>query len=308
MRLLPLLLVGCSVTSIGGNLLAAQARRDGYTEATLQLGDATVRFWRDGEGEPVLLLHGFGGDGLGTWSEQVGPLGERFDVLVPDLLWFGGSRGGGPPGLPSQARALLALLDHEGVPRAHVVAVSYGGFVALELLRQAPERVGRLVIVDSPGAEFTPEDEAALYQRFGVGSAEELMLPDTPEEVRTLLDLTWYEDPAYPRWVLQDLLVNVFSAHREEQRALLHDLPLHREAAAAVPLHEREVLVIWGEHDPVFPLEVGRRLAERAGAELVVVPEAEHGPLVERPEVVNPAVIRFLAEGPSGSEGGIVGG
>lgn len=305
-RLLPLLLLsGCSVAAFGGKVLAGRAERWGYTSATVELGDATVHRWRDGGGSPVLLLHGFGGDGLGTWIEQLRPFGERHDVLVPDLLWFGRSRGGGPPSIESQARAMLALLDHEGVARADVVGVSYGGWVALELLRLAPDRVGRVVLVDSPGGEFTEDDERALYRRFGVASAEELMLPDTPEDVQRLLDLTWYDDPDYPRWLLQDLLVNVFSANREEQRALLADLPTRRDAAASVALDGHEVLVVWGEHDPVFPLEVGRRLAARAGADLVVVPEADHGPLVERPEVFNPAVLGFLAGGPA-SPGAVV--
>lgn len=294
-----LLLFGCSVAAFGGRVLAARAARWGYTSATVALGDATVHRWRDGGGSPLLLLHGFGGDGLGTWIEQLRPFGERHDVLVPDLLWFGQSRGGGPPSIESQARAMLALLDHEGMARVDVAGVSYGGWVALELVRLAPERIGRVVIVDSPGGEFTAEDEAALYQRFGVTSAEELMLPDTPEDVERLLDLTWYDDPDYPRWLLQDLLVNVFSANREEQRALLADLPGRRAAAASVRLDGHPVLVVWGEHDPVFPLDVGRRFAARVGAELVVIPETDHGPLIERPEVFNPAVLRFLDGGPA---------
>lgn len=298
-RALPLLLLlaaaACSVTEIGAAAAARRARAAGYVEGTLDDGQRVVRYWRDPTGEPVLLLHGFGGDGLFNWSAQLGPLGERFGVITPDLLWFGQSHGGGPPGLEAQADAMAALLDHLGVPRAHVVGVSYGGFVTLKLLQRHPHRVGKVVLVDSPGPVFTAEEEAALYARLGVTRAADVFVPATTAQVKTLIDLTWYRDRPVPEWVLADLLENVFQGRETERRALLDDLVAHRGTTpSAWDTAAHPSLVVWGEHDEVFPLAAGRRLAETVGAELVVIPETSHGPLVEDADTFNAAVIEFL--------------
>lgn len=56
----------------------------------------------------------------------------------------------------------------------------------------------------------------------------------------------------------------------------------------------RPTLVVWGEHDPVFPLDAGRRLSKMLDATLVVIPDARHAPNMEHPEAFNRALIEFL--------------
>ncbi len=289
------LLAGCSLTAVGQKALERRARALGFSQHALDRGGERITWWSGGAGPAVVLLHGFGGDGIGTWQAQFSAFGAGHRVIIPDLLWFGGSRGFGPPTLSAQVAAVEAILAAESVSRADVVGISYGGFVALKLVDEHPERVDRMVIVDSPGPLFTTEEESAMLARFGVGSAEDLFLPDTPEEVRSLLDLTWYKPLKLPRFILQDLLVNVFSANREEQRLLLRDLQAQRDVVTLPDLTGRPApLVVWGRYDEVFPEEIGRRLADQMGAGFEVIDRTAHGPPIERPEVFNQIVLDYL--------------
>jgi pimeloyl-ACP methyl ester carboxylesterase len=98
--------------------------------------------------EPLVFLHGLGATSS-TWLPTARRLGEAGQsALVPDLLGFGGSmRIGTDFGLEAQADALLRLLDHHDIRRAHLVAHSWGSTVAAAVVRRAPGRVARMTLV-----------------------------------------------------------------------------------------------------------------------------------------------------------------
>jgi pimeloyl-ACP methyl ester carboxylesterase len=113
----------------------------------------------DATGEPLVFLHGLGATSS-TWvptAQRVSTSGAA--CLVPDLLGFGSSmRMGTTFDLDAQADAVLRLLDHHQVRRAHLVAHSWGGTVAAAVVQRAPERVARMTLV-AP-AVFTDVDSA----------------------------------------------------------------------------------------------------------------------------------------------------
>jgi pimeloyl-ACP methyl ester carboxylesterase len=102
------------------------------------------------DGTPVLLLHGFPDTGR-LWSKQIGPLADAgFRLIVPD------QRGCGRSGKPVEVDAYnilllaadaVAVLDHVGVERAHVVGHDWGAAVAWGMATFAPDRVQRLVVL-----------------------------------------------------------------------------------------------------------------------------------------------------------------
>jgi pimeloyl-ACP methyl ester carboxylesterase len=155
--------------------------------------------------------------------------------------------------------------------------------------------VDQLVIVDSPGTTFGEQDEAAMARRLGAERVEEIFLPDSPEDVQRILDLTFFKDHKLPRGVLDTLLVSVFSANEAQHRELLADLRQRRQGTA-LPDFSRHPppLVVWGEHDEVFPVAKGKELAAALGGTLVVIPKTAHGPNIEDPKRFNAAVLAYL--------------
>lgn len=290
-----LLLGGCSLTRIGTRVMEGQARRQGLEEHVATSGAARIRYWKGGSGPPMLVLHGFGGDGLSTWRPNLASLMTERTVIVPDLPWFGQSTSDLYPGLLAVARAMLDLLDGEGIARTDAMGVSYGGFVlaAMETLR--PGMFDGVVVVDSPGPTFGAGDVDALCQRFEVAHPEDIFLVDEPADVQRLFDLTLHHDRRLPRFLLRDLQREVFTANKDAQRLLMRDLPTH-DGRPTDLAGWRAPLVVWGQYDPVFPLASGVALAEALGAELVVIPDTAHGPSTEEAAAFNAAVLSWLRQ------------
>ena len=278
--------------------VAREASREGLEERTVPLGAGQVHYWAGGEGAPVMLIHGFGGDGPLTWRPQISSLSGSVRLIIPDLLSFGGSTAPEPPWtLDAQVDAMEAVLDAEGLDHAAVVGISYGGFVALQLAREAPERVDRLVLCDSPGPEFSEADEAALLERAGAASVQDIFIPDTPDEVERLIGLISVNPRELPKPILDDLLDEMFSGDRHAWASLLQDLRSRRDDPETLEWRpSMPTMLIWGEGDRVFPVEIGERLFERLDVPLTVIPGAAHGPPTQAPRAFDAALMGFLGE------------
>ena len=285
---------GCLPTWIGTKSLQHRAAAEGLTERFLETETHTTRFWVGGEGPPLLLLHGFGGTGLSTWAKQL-PLAAHHTLVVPDLAWFGQSVSGRQPTLDAQVDLVLQLMETLSLDQVDVVGVSYGGFVALQLAQTAPSRVGKAVIVDSPGPFFGADRVEGLLVRAGADSLVELFVPEDAAGVDRLFAIALAEPPRIPRWLLSDLVGSFLAAHPEQQAALLHDLLSRSEVVDSASLvWPEDMLVVWGEADQVFPPGCGRELADAASAEFVLLEQAAHSPNIDTPGAFNRVVSQFL--------------
>lgn len=292
------LVAACNVVRLGERGLNHKLERKGVRSQSVRLGDANVRYFEGGEGPPVVLLHGFGASAVWQWHEQIAKLARHHRVIVPDMLWFGGSWSQRPDfSIDYQLEVVAALLDHLGIESADFVGISYGGIIAHELAALHPERVRKLVILDSPGRSYTANDHTQMLERFAVQDIGELLVPSTPEAVQTLLELGYHRPPKTPRWVHGQVLRAMYGQFREEKLALLSSLLTQLGELGGRPGEVRhETLLIWGEHDSVFPLEIGRRLEAdmRGRARLRVVAGAGHAPNLEHGGLVARWLVEFL--------------
>jgi pimeloyl-ACP methyl ester carboxylesterase len=196
----------------------------GLVEASVPLdgGTTTVHCWRfppgaDGvtDARPVLvLLHGFGPPATWQWRRQVGPLSRRFRLVVPDLLFFGGSSSTSEAARVSEAhqaeavaKLVAAVVPAGAAARVSVAGTSYGGFVAYHVARLlGPGAVERVVIASSDLLKADADDRA-LLRRGGAERVEDVMLPRSPERMRRLLQLAYHRPRRFtPGFVLRDLV------------------------------------------------------------------------------------------------------
>jgi pimeloyl-ACP methyl ester carboxylesterase len=294
------LATGCNVVRWQRDRLVSRMKTAGMAAHVEPLGDATVRYWEGGKGRPVLFIHGFGAEAIWQWCDQVEAFSADHRVIVPDLLWFGGSSS--PERdftLDHQVRTLVALLDKLGEKSVDVVGISYGGLVAFDLAWRHPDRVSRLVIVDSPGCAYTRADYDGMLQRFGTPSAADLLLPKEEGGIDRLMDLAYAHPPWTPGFAKRQVLQEMYSSWPEEKAALLEALVQSmpgRPGCESAP--QTPALLIWGRDDPVFPLAIGERLATGLKAKLVIIESARHAPNLEHPAEVNAALRAFLGATP----------
>jgi 4,5:9,10-diseco-3-hydroxy-5,9,17-trioxoandrosta-1(10),2-diene-4-oate hydrolase len=123
--------------------------------SSVTVGERRIHLAEFGAGMPLLMLHGGGpgASGPSNYVRNIGALAQRFRVLVPDLPGYGQSSKQVDAADPfgDQAGAMLGLLDALDIERAHVVGNSLGGACALRMALDAPQRVGRLVLMGPGG-------------------------------------------------------------------------------------------------------------------------------------------------------------
>lgn len=199
-------------------------------------GEALMTYRRYGEpGRPaVLMLHGSPGES-DNFRFLAPRLGERFDVVVPDMLAFGSSTLDVPDhGCRAQAAAMLDLLTALDVERAHVVGYSLGGGVAIEMADLAPERVASTVMFSAIGVQ-----ELELLGDHHLNHALHGLQHGF---VWLVLNLV----PHFGDWDGRALgLGYTRSFYDTDQRPM----------RAALERHDGPMLVLHGERDPLVPKE-----------------------------------------------------
>ncbi|CAM0906716.1 unnamed protein product [Alopecurus aequalis] len=292
----------------------------GLIQESVQLdgGATTVQCWRFPPGAsedlPVLvLLHGFGPPATWQWRRQVSPLSRQFRLVVPDLLFFGGSRASAPDSARTEAHQAEAIAKLIGVVvpsagsgggRVSVVGTSYGGFVAYHVARLlGAEAVERVVIASSDLLKGDADDRA-LLRRGGAERVEDVMLPRTPERMRRLMELAYHRPRRFtPAFVLRDLIQYLYTDNVEEKKELIKGITLgNKDKFQLTPLPQ-QVLVLWGEHDQIFPIEKGFQVTRELGANarLEILKNAGHMPQEEDARSFNEAILNFLLPAPTSS-------
>lgn len=286
----------CNVVRHEHKRLASQTSGAGVREQTVTLGDDTVHFWASSGDRPLVLLHGFGASAIWQFHDQRGLAAGGRQIVVPDLLWFGGSHSVRHDySLGHQADMVRALLDHLGIERADILGVSYGGLVAYELASRSPERIRRVILVDSPGPVYTAEDWKSLLETLGAGGLFPILIPAEPADVKRLMGMIYFDPPWMPDFVAGQVIAEMYHEYRAEKAELLRTA-MSRIGEAPPAAIGQPALVIWGREDPIFPAELGQRLALFLSGPLVVIERARHTPNMEHPEQFNQHVLDFLRE------------
>jgi pimeloyl-ACP methyl ester carboxylesterase len=246
-----------------------------------------------GAGTPVVLLHAFPLDGR-MWAPQVEALAGNYQLIVPDLRGFGaaGEQAVEEAGMDLLADDVARLLDDRGLERVVLGGLSLGGYVALAFVRRYADRLGGLLLLDtkaSADSEPARADRLRMVERVlaeGAGFLPEAMLPrllgktsleERPELVERVTVLIREQDPRAVAGAQRGM------AARLDATDVL--------AGIAVP-----TLVVHGEEDAIIAPEVGRELAAAIpDARFLLVERAGHLANLEQPEVVNEALLDFLA-------------
>ncbi|KAH7656514.1 Triacylglycerol lipase protein [Dioscorea alata] len=208
--------------------------------------------------KPVLLLiHGFGPLSTWQWYSQIRPLSRHYDLVIPDLVFFGESTTrSSARSEVFQAESLARLMDTILTPgrRFDVVGTSYGGFVAYHMARSCgPEKVRKVVIASSDLLKKEADDRA-LAERGGVNHVSDLMIPKGPAEVRRFASLVVYKPPKFmPDFVVRDVLMKLFNVNVAQKMELMRSLTLPDETKFQLTPLPQEAMLIWGQQDRIFP-------------------------------------------------------
>jgi 3-oxoadipate enol-lactonase len=257
---------------------------------TVVVPGASLHCELDGEGSPLLLVHGFGLDGR-MWEAQLADLSSDHRLIRPDLRGYG--RSGLLDGTAySHASDLAALLTALGETRAHVLGLSMGGRIALNIALAHPGMVRSLTLVDTALDGFAWEPAWSARWEAIVRAARE-------EGVHAAKEL-WLAHPLFAAASRQPALATTLRAMTDTypgRHWLTRDPGRGSDPPAATRLGEVRVpaLVVVGEEDlPDFHRIAALLEHGIAGARKVVIAGAGHLPNMERPAEFNRVVREFL--------------
>jgi 3-oxoadipate enol-lactonase len=260
--------------------------------------------WGRRDGPAVLLIQGLGMDAHG-WALQRMAFGRRYRCFAPDNRGVG--RTGAVPGpysLAQMARDAVAILDAEGVSRAHVVGASMGGVIAQIIGVMHPERTRSLVLACTACRHHQWRRE--LLQEWADAVRERGSTAALGDD-----GLRWLIGPRLRKrfgiWlnILARILLHADAEGFAEQVHAILDAP--DELRFELQHVRVPALVITGSQDALTPIGDAEELAERIPlAQLVELRGAAHGLMVEAPLVFNDAVLDFL-DRVSGLDAGVVG-
>lgn len=258
-----------------------------------------IAIQRTGAGEGVFFIHGVGGHGS-DWLEQLAFFSSDYETFAWDARGYGDSDDyDGPVTINRFASDLAAILRELGVPRAHLVGLSMGGFIAQELYRCNPALVASLCLADTA---------ISLKRALGAAAVADFVR-FRRMRLQSGLSLTQLAQEVAPRLVAPDATLDVISRAKLSYGRLRPDSYMKALEACAEfencldfsAIHV-PVLVIQGSDDTVVPMEAARELAAAIpNCQFEVIPHAGHLSNLEKPAKFNEILHAFLSTSPGGS-------
>ncbi len=242
--------------------------------AFLDIDGLRIRYQQQGNGEDVLLLHGWGGQ-VESFFPVIQALTPHYRVTAIDFPGHGQSALPPKPWTVTDFLNLtLGLMDKLGLQQPHIVAHSFGGRVTIKLAAGYPERAKRLLFTAGAGVP-APVGLGVKAKRFAASHFKGLV----PESVR------------------EKLLPHLGSAdyrNAGELRATLSNVVAEDLTGYLNSIHH-PTLLVWGDQDKDTPLHCGQVMSRLIpGAELVVFPGAGHFPYLDQTNKFNMLAVKFL--------------
>jgi len=248
-----------------------------------------IQYVEAGSGPTVILLHGLGGSSQ-VWQFNIGPLAEKYHVVVPDQIGFGKSD---KPLVNYRIRTYVDFLDQFckqlKIERATLIGNSMGGWIAAMFTASFPDRVDKLVLVDAAG--YAPPKDFDTRAFFGLN-------PTTREGMKVLVGKVFYNKAFQTdAFIEQSIAARLAAGDGYTINSITESIIRGEDFLDdTVKTIKRPALIVWGRQDGLVLLTEGERFnKDIVGSKMIVIDQCGHVPNVEKPGEFNAAVLKFLA-------------
>jgi pimeloyl-ACP methyl ester carboxylesterase len=268
--------------------LRVKTWRLGIAQREVRLPEGRIHYLETGEGPPLVLVHGMGSQAE-DWLPLIPGLAKNhLHVYAIDLLGYGRSeRPNVDYSIGMEARVLEHLFEALGLVQPDVAGWSLGGWISLRIASEHPERIRRLVLLDSPG------------MKFELPVSPSVLNPQTPAELNAMLAVMSPRPPHIPEWLGAGIMRdrkqrNWVVARALDTMRLGQDFLDGKLARVTLP-----VLLVWGKQDALIPLSVAEAMRrEMPQARLDVFDDCGHLAPAECSDRILPELVRFLSANP----------
>jgi len=247
---------------------------------------------REGEGEAIVLLHGFAAD-KDNWVRFARQLPEDYRIVAIDLLGHG-----------DNSRDFDQIYDIEyitegfaktikalNLQRFHLAGNSMGGYVSKIYATENPDRVITLGLFDSAGLLSPQPSDFQLALEKG----ENPLIVNSGDDFNRLMRFAFYDEPFLP-WPMRSVVARKYISRGRFNQKMWNDIWEHREEALdLLPRLHIPVFIIWGESDRILHVSTVEVYEEHIPhAETVILKNCGHAPMLERPAETAGFYVIFL--------------
>jgi pimeloyl-ACP methyl ester carboxylesterase len=279
-----LLLAATGFTAAGQRYTAW---RIGLKNHDVTLGAYRIHYMVAGTGKPLVLVHGLAGRAE-NWLSLIPQFTHNgYQVYALDLLGYG--RSDQPDvdySIALETDILRQFLDSQKLQQPDIAGWSMGGWISLKFAAEHPERIHRLVLMDSAGLLFNAVNGGALR-------------PKTPQELAHMMQVLTPHPQPIPAFIARDILRN-FAANDWVVARALHSMQTGRDLMdGKMQTVTMPVFIVWGKEDMLTPLSVGEGMHRSMPQSLLYVFDGTgHLAPTERGAQVAQSVVSFLKADP----------
>lgn len=253
-------------------------------EREIYINGLKVNYKIAGEGQPILILHGWGGSS-NSWIKVLKILaGEGYQVRVPDFPGFGKNKTPAKPwGVDDYVKWLVDFTNSQNLSNFFLLGHSFGGRIAIRFAVKYPEKLKGLILCASAGIK--PKQNFATKIIYLIALIGNVIF--TPKFLARFKD------------AVRNLFY-IFLRNRDYVRAdgtMKETIKkvLDEDLLEDIPRIKIRTLLIWGEKDKLVPLKYAYMFKEKIkNSELKILPKVGHTPNLEAPEKLAEIILKFL--------------
>ena len=286
-------LAGCSAAykQVAALALGSERQRADLVRKEIVLPDGLRYVYLEGgQGEPLMLLHGFGGN-KDNFTRAAQYLTPHYRVIVPDHIGFGESAKPAQADYTpaAQAERLRRFAQALGMRNLHLGGNSMGGQIALAYAARYPAEVDSLWLLNPAGVWSAPRSELA---DIVLGSGRNPLIVRSEDDFAYTFDFVMSDPPFVPRPILNVLAQERIRNADLEERIFVKvatDSIEQRVTGLSTP-----ALIVWGDQDRVIHVGTAEILHKlMPGSRVIVMPGVGHLPMIERPKQSARDYLRF---------------
>jgi abhydrolase domain-containing protein 6 len=271
---------------VTGFAISMERDRSGLQRKTIKVDDYEIPYLDGGSGEPLVLIHGFGGN-KDNFTRVAKFLTPKMRVLIPDLPGFGATekRPDDDFSVDKQAERVRAFTKALGIEKHHVGGNSMGGWISGIYASKYPAETLSVWFLNPAGTKAGTQSEALKhYETTGVS----LLTVSNKAEYERLLDLIFVKRPS----PMPDFVVTAMAERAVADKPLndkiygvIRGLPVDMPERLQASGYTNPALVVWGDKDRVLHVDGAKELAAALPQSTVVImKDTGHSPQLETPE------------------------
>ncbi len=263
-----------------------------HNSSSVEVNNSTISYNDVGEGSiPIIFLHGFPFN-KSMWNDQLDTLKSEHRAIALDLRGFGKSTNENLKlSMDLYGQDLIAFLDKLKIDKAIICGLSMGGYIALNAMKNFPDRFKALILCDTQCNADSAEGKEKRYKTI-----EQIKREGTADFNENFIKSVFYPDSLKNKQEVVESLRNVVTANSKEAiTAGLGALAERSETCTSLNIIRVPTLIICGREDELTPLAQSEYIQKHIdGSVLRVIANAGHVSNLEQPEEFNKYLTDFL--------------